>query len=350
MNITHIIFSFNTGGSETMLVDIINEQVKSKQVSLIIINDQINKKLLDKIDKRIKVVLIGRKEHGKNPIPIVKLNLYLFKLKPDVIHCHNHETIQILLFKGKAVLTVHDINIPSQNFKLYRRIFAISNAVKKDIELRSKIKAILIYNGVKLEEIKTKENYKFDMFRIVQVSRLDHWKKGQHILLEALKIIVYEENVKNIAIDFIGEGNSLGYLNGIVKDYYLEKHVNFLGLRDREYIYGHLKDYELLVQPSLYEGFGLTIVEGMAAKIPVLVSDIDGPIEIIENGKYGYYFESKNSAELASKIHYIYTNYNDLQVKQKIELAYDYVKSNFDIKITVEKYLANYKQQDQTQK
>ena len=52
--------------------------------------------------------------------------------------------------------------------------------------------------------------------------------------------------------------------------------------------------YDLLVQPSRYEGFGLTVVEGMAAGVPVLVSDIEGPMEVIDKGRHGFAFRSED--------------------------------------------------------
>jgi len=340
MVIAHIIFDLNIGGAETMLVDIINEQVKTEQVALIIINDQIDNNLLAQIDNRVKIILIGRIEKSQNPFPILKLNWFLLQINPDVIHCHHHTVIRIIAFKKNCVLTVHDVNIPTKNFKLYKKVFTISNAVKKDIEQRSNLQTILVYNGIRVNEIRRKENYEFNKFRIVQVSRLDHDKKGQHILLEAIKIIVYEKGVKNISVDFIGEGKSLDYLNELVKEYHLEDYINFLGMHDRKFIYEHLKDYNLLVQPSLYEGFGLTIVEAMAAKVPVLVSDIDGPLEIIENGMYGWMFKNNDGKDCASNILKIVSIYKE--IKLKIEDSYNHIFSNFNIRSTSKLYLNNY--------
>lgn len=58
MHILHVQFSFTTGGTETMLVDIINEQIKTNEVSLLVINDKCNKVLLDKIDSRVKNIVV----------------------------------------------------------------------------------------------------------------------------------------------------------------------------------------------------------------------------------------------------------------------------------------------------
>jgi len=48
-------------------------------------------------------------------------------------------------------------------------------------------------------------------FKIVQVSRLNHLKKGQHIAIEALKVLK-DKGFDNIHLDFIGEGESEQFL------------------------------------------------------------------------------------------------------------------------------------------
>ena len=63
--------------------------------------------------------------------------------------------------------------------------------------------------------------------------------------------------------------NSVFYNIGLVQEYNLNSYISFLGSKDTHYIEQHLKDYDLLVQPSRIEGFGLTVAEAMAAKVPV---------------------------------------------------------------------------------
>lgn len=344
MRIVHLIYSFNTGGSETMLVDIANEQVKQAEVSIVIINKIYNKQLVEKFDNRVKVYFIGREESSKNPYPIVKLNILLLKIGSNVLHCHNHNIVPLLIpfLRKNAVLTLHDVGIEIKHFKLYSKLFAISDIVKDDIKNRADLKAIRIYNGIHPEKIQAMQDYTTtEIFRIIQVSRLNHLKKGQHIAIEALKILK-KNGFDNIKLDFIGEGESDQYLKKLVSDFKLEDQIQFLSNRTRDYIYSKLKDYELLIQPSIYEGFGLTVAEGMAAKIPVLVSNIDGPMEVIDDGKYGYYFESGNPQSLADQLNFIISNYNSEDMKQKIESAYIRVKNCFDIKETARKYIEEY--------
>jgi glycosyltransferase involved in cell wall biosynthesis len=124
----------------------------------------------------------------------------------------------------------------------------------------------------------------------------------------------------------------------------LNDYIRFLGTKEREYVYTHLCTYDLLVQPSLNEGFGLTVAEAMAAKVPVLVSDIEGPMEVIEKGKYGYYFATEDATDCADKIQFIMEYYTGTTNKQMVENAYQQVHVKYDIKQTAATYLNEYKQ------
>jgi len=148
-------------------------------------------------------------------------------------------------------------------------------------------------------------------------------------------------DVKNICVDFIGDGKSKNYLNEMVREYQLDKFVKFLGNRKRFYIYENLKNYNLLVQPSLYEGFGLTIAEAMAAKIPVLVSDCDGPFEIVDGGNFGRIFKSGNFKHCAKEVLDIYNTYE--QVSKVCNKSYMRVEKHFNLNNTSRLYQKHYK-------
>lgn len=152
-----------------------------------------------------------------------------------------------------------------------------------------------IYNSIDVEAISSKANYQYDnknqSFQIVQVARLEHEIKGQHLLLRALALLLKQG--LNVEVSLIGVGNSKVYLEKLSNDLGISTHVHFLGLKDRAYIYSHLCDYHLMVHASLCEGFGLTVAEGMVAGLPVVVSKNDGPAEVIGYGKYGYMCEKE---------------------------------------------------------
>jgi glycosyltransferase involved in cell wall biosynthesis len=343
MKILHLIFSFQLGGAESMLIDIANRQALYNDVYVFIINNDYNRTLLENFNKEVKVHLFNRKVNSKNLFKIVEINSGVLKLKPEIIHCHDSNIVRFLFVHClfKTILTVHDVNLPLIGIRKYNKVIAISSTVKEHLIERNICNISIIYNGINLSKIKCKNVQQYhNIFRFIQVSRLDHLKKGQHILLKALHILICKYNCPNFHIDFVGEGNSLDYLQNLVSKYNLDEKVSFLGLKDRPYVYSHLSDYDLLIQPSIFEGFGLTVVEGMAAKIPVLVSANDGPMEIIQNGKYGFHFKKGDASDCANQIKTIIESKG--KVSKITECAYKYCLNNFDIDKTSENYCKEY--------
>ncbi|APZ46549.1 glycosyltransferase [Polaribacter reichenbachii] len=340
-HIVHINFSITVGGIDTMLVDILNEQCKIARTTLVIINDKIDDTVLKTLNPEVRVIKINRKEGAKDVLKIFKLNMILFKLNPSIIHCHNSNVVNFLVFKKcPIVLTVHDINYSTKSYHKYTHIFAISKAVKRDIEKNGNFPVSVIYNGVNEQLIrrKTEQNNK-EEFKLVIVSRLEHVKKGQDLALKAIKNL--SSNYK-VRLDLIGNGNSLAYLKNLTLELGLNDKVNFLGVKSRNYIHENLKNYDLLIQPSRYEGFGLTIVEAMFAKIPVLASDIDGPSEILNKGEFGFCFKSNNLEDLILKLDAIIFNYTSFYNKS-VNKAYLRAKEEFSISSTSKNYINYYK-------
>ena len=323
-----------------MLIDIVAKQVSYAQISVFVINDRIDTGLLCKLEKYCKVVLCKRQPGSHNPMDIIRINYYLYKFKPDIIHFHYTGLINLLITPIPKVITIHNVHSSPEEFGRYNAIYAISQAVKDNIASYG-YKSILVENGGDLSSIlKSDRQHAGSLYRILQVGRLFHHHKGQHILIEALNILVHDKEFQNIQVDFIGTGESLEYLSSLVCKYNLQAFVNFLGGKPREYIYNHLRDYDLSIQPSISEGFGLAVAESMAACIPVVVSDIPGTMEVIDNGKYGYYFKSEDPHSLADSIVNVYAQRPDPQF---LNDAREYAVTHYDVSITAQSYLDEYK-------
>lgn len=326
-----------------MLVDIMNEQIKDNDVVLLVVNDSYSSSLLNKLDSRIEVKLFNRKRGSRSPLPFIRLNYYIWRQNPDAVHLHSYSLAStIKISKKKLYLTVHALNYDDRYFNKFHKLFAISNAVATDIQNKGDYNVKLIPNGVDVSKIKTKSNHYFgEAFKIVQVANLISTIKGQDILLKALSLIVHQYHISNITVDFIGQGDSLPELEKLATELGVEKNVNFLGYRDRDYIYSHLCDYEMMCHPSRFEGFGLVVAEGMAARLPVLVATGDGPYEIINKGQYGYCFDRENEEDCAAKIVDIYQNY---QTRSLIaESACQHVLDEYSVQKTAQEYLNEYK-------
>ena len=320
MTIIHITYAFGLGGIETMLRNIANEQARfGYNIHLIVINNNVNDELRTSLNEKIKFYCLERRKGSKNPLHYIKLNLLLKRINADVIHLHYSSIARFIFLSSlerKLCVTHHDVCNGGNFVNLYRckRVYAISNIVKEDI---------FKWTGLNSE-----------------VSRLMHEKKGQHILIKAFHQLI-DRGHTQLHLDFIGEGESREYLENLVNELGLSTYVSFLEAKNQSYIYTHLCEYDLYVQPSIYEGFGLTVAEAMAAKIPVLVSENQGPLEIIDYGKYGYSFKKMDVNDCADKIETFLKGHNNISM---IESAYKRVTELYNVRITAKTYLEKYKE------
>lgn len=332
------------GGAETMLVDIVNEQAIEHDVTLIVINKEYNRDLLDTVDKRVNIKLFNRRYRKFSVGTFIKLNLFLQYYKPDVVHVHNESLLSIIPYNvAKGIfLTVHTTAVSIKNAQKLTHIFAISDTVKDDIIKKGIKNVTTVANGINIDRILKRNNKAIipgDKMRIVQVARFQGDIKGQDILIKALALL-RKKGLQKIEVDFIGYGDSEEENKYLAKEYGVDDLTNFLGMRDRNYIYTHLKEYDLMCHPARIEGFGLTVAEGIAAMLPVLVPDINGPYEIIDFGKLGYVFKQEDVQDCADKIEYIYYNYEKaLGITHN---AYNKVEDNYTIKQMINKYMAYY--------
>lgn len=238
-------------------------------------------------------------------------------------------------------LTDHDLHHPVESVRRSVKFIAISDAVREDVLRRCSHEIRTIPNGIDIDAIARRDMHPLSgKMRIVQVARLEADKKGQDILIDALALLKQKGQDK-VEVDFIGCGDSLADLQQQTERLGLTGLVHFLGLRDRDYIYSHLKDYDLMCHPARYEGFGLTVAEGIAAMLPVLVSDEGGPYEIIEHGKLGSAFKMRSVEDCAAKIEYIYTHYQDALALT--QAAYDHVKTHYSVERMARDYIEYYK-------
>ena len=347
MRIVHIVYGLPIGGIETMLVNIANIQAESgHDIHVIIINNIIDKSLLSRIDAKVSIHCMNRKKGSRNPHPILKMNYKLWKIKPDVVHLHISSISKYIFvpsIKRKLCTTLHSLcnEENTKNIKNSGPIFSISNSVKYDLKEKLGLNAITVTNGIDLTQIsyKKKESLSSLTFNIVQVGRLNIQYKGQDILIRAVDKRVKEG--RQVRLTLIGDGKSRAELEDLVSELGLNSIVTFLGNQSQEYVLSHLSDYDLFVLPSRFEGFGLAVAEAMAIGVPVLVSDNDGPVDIIANGRYGYIFKREDWVECASSITKIMDEYPD---EKFLSAARVRIEANYTVQATAVRYLQIYEQ------
>lgn len=337
MRILHVLFSLNYGGIETMLADLTRRQAETDDVTLMIINDVVDETLLATFDPRVKVERLGLRQGGNRLLLLLKVNRRVRRLRPDVIHCHNANAPGVIRgLDHKMVFTIHDEGISHRWLRPSMKYIAISDAVKADMFARApKLNITTVLNGVETEAIRRRPfSQPEGEVKLVQVARLLYSKKGQDILIRALSMLP-----ERFTLHLIGEGDDLEPLRQMARSMGVEQRVTFLGKRSRQWIYEHLADYDIMVHPSRYEGFGLTVAEGMAAALPVAVSDSGGPAEIVENGRLGELFAPKPE-ECAKAIGRIADNYQQALIR--VTLALDTVRRRYSMARMTDAYRAIY--------
>lgn len=96
-------------------------------------------------------------------------------------------------------------------------------------------------------------------------------------------------------------------MHNLIKKYKLENHFRWIRSQKNRVRNGELYRYiadshGAFVQPALYEGFGLTVVEAMASGLPTFATSHGGPAEIIGNGISGYHIDPYHPDEASQTI------------------------------------------------
>ncbi len=149
----------------------------------------------------------------------------------------------------------------------------------------NKKKVDVIYNFINEKEIlkKAKEfKVENDVFTFVNVAKMRDQKRQDRLVLAAkyLKDLGY-----NFKIQLIGDGPNFEKIKSMVNEYDVCDKVELLGLKTNPYPY--IKAADFFVLSSFMEGYGIVIKEALFLKTKVLTTDIVGPREVLNDGKYG---------------------------------------------------------------
>lgn len=262
----------------------------------------------------------------------IKVLFTLKKIKPDIIHIQSID-IGIGGLLGKILLkkpyVVYgrggDVYSPWVFKKIISKIIiknagaviALTEDMKQEMTKIYKRDITVIPNGLDItkfinlskENIRRKMNIPNDVKIIIFIGRLKS-VKGVEYLIEAMGLLG-QKDVKTKLL-LVGDGAERERLEQLVKELELTKNVMFVGRVSNEDIPKFLTMSDILVLPSLTEGFPNTILEAMASGLPIIATNIRGIPEIIKNGENGFLVESKNPEAIAEKILSLFEN-NELR-------------------------------------
>lgn len=326
-----------------MAVNIANAQLRDgHDVSLLVINDRISDHLRNRLLPEVELIALRRPVGSHNPWHLLRLNRALRRIAPDVAHLHHVNVARYLRRRNlprRWVTTHHTMWLPELDrfFADNPHLCAISADVAADIAAHTGLRATVVENGIDTAAFRRcTNNSDGNQFKIVQIGRIKTAVKGQDIALEALALVRRQGH--NATLTLIGDGPDTAAMKALAQQLGISDCVSFTGPQPPEYIQQHLADFDLLIQPSRIEGFGLTIAEAMAARVPVAVAALPAPLDVIDHNRCGLSFAPESPKDLAAAITRAITS----DTSDMVEAAGRRVTLRYDVAATARKYLEVY--------
>lgn len=197
--------------------------------------------------------------------------------------------------------TSHQMKIKSKNFtaRFTNVVVPLTKTDKKNYEDHTRAKEIVqIYNPVDTALENLDHDYAGNSKKIISVGRLTN-QKNFTTLVDVARIVLTK--FPDFEWHIYGSGPDYEKINDKIIENQLEDRLILKGQSDS--LYSLYKEYSMMVMTSIYEGFPMTLLEGMANGLPLVSFDIQtGPNEIIEDGKNGYLIEPFEIEDMARKI------------------------------------------------
>ncbi len=214
--------------------------------------------------------------------------------------------------------------------KRAKRIITVSDFTKKELlehyKEAKKEKIRVVHNGFNNDLYReiddeekinlVSEKYGLDFSFFLYVGRLEK-KKNIHRLIEAFSLL--KENDEDIEQKLVLVGSAgLAYdeMNYMIKGLDLEDQVLVLGWLEEEDLPYIFNKADAFVFPSLYEGFGIPVLQAMASGLPTLLSDLEVLKEVAEDS--ALFFNRLDPVDLASKMKKIISD-DDLKEELKLK-------------------------------
>ena len=152
------------------------------------------------------------------------------------------------------------------------------------------------------------------------------YEKGLHVLLQALPLILTQQSSAKVIV--AGKGPELDSLRSLAWNTGVGEKVLFTGFisdDDRDRLF---KVADCAVFPSLYEPFGIVALEAMAAKCPVVVSEVGGLREVVQHATTGITVYPDDPGSLAWGI--LHTLQHPKWSAMRVADAYRVVRDEFN--------------------
>ncbi len=317
MKVLFIIDKLDCGGVETIVTGLALEFVAQGHCVDILTPHRVTSDNTQRLVKSGVTILQSRYPQRLNPLNLLSYYRAIRRGKYDIVHVHHLRqqlmvSIVSLFVRARYVTTEHGTYNKKQNYGIlryldrfiysrFRRVVAVSAAVKESLlgwlRVRDTSKYCIIHNGVDVHQIRgigaipsTEFGFGDNDIIISSVGRLAVGKDFETII-KALR-----ELDSRYKLVIVGDGPERPNIEQQIRDN---------GVEDRVFMYGYsssvcsvLKATDIYVASSMFEGFGLTLIEAMACSLPVVYNNIPPFVEVMGDSS-PQIFQTQDSEELA---------------------------------------------------
>jgi len=175
-------------------------------------------------------------------------------------------------------------------------------------------------------------------YDVISVNRLVY-RKGVCDLVEAASIV--QKQKPGIRFAIIGSGMLMPRLRRRVQTLGLTKNVFLLGRIEHDDLSNYLTPNAIFVSPAHYEPFGLTTIEAMSARLPVVATKVGGSPELVKEGLRGVLVDPKNPQQIADAIIHL-LRLPQTMLTEMGENAHKFVTENFNPQTVTKQMLEAY--------
>ncbi len=292
-----------------------------------------------------------RLRHRKSPIPKTSYFIYLWGMfatfrkllregwRPDVIHAHVYSAgVPAVLISKRygipVVITEHSSEFPRRRITRINRLKAkfaferaslvcpVSENLRKHTEsygihARFQVVPNVVDTSLFSPNSNPTDEVQEGRKHILVVALLSPVKGVPH-LLEALALL--NEKRHDFVLDIVGGGPNRNEYEEQVRNLGLQGIVRFHGLKTKPEVAGFMQQCDFFVLPSLFETFGVVLIEALACGNPVIATNIGGPNEIVTED-VGMLVPPGNSGALAETIDYMLDHYRDYSASEVTKYA-----------------------------
>jgi len=301
-----------------------------------------------------------RVNYNRSPIPKTSDFIHLWSVfaafkellkqgwRPDIIHAHVYSAGVLAILLGKrykipVVITEHwtgflrrslkKIDILKARFGMNRAniILPVSNHLQEAIKsygIRNEF--TVVPNVVNTTIFRPPACSKNDEKKNILLVGLVTPQKGIQFLLRALAQV--KEKRQDFVLDIVGDGPNRKEYEKLTEESGLGQLVKFHGFKTKEEVAEFMRNCAFLVQPSLYETFGVTYIEAMACGKPVVATRLPALQEKINKDR-GILVPPKDANALTDAIDYMLDHHQDYSPR-KIR---GYVKDEFSYEVVGKK-------------